>query len=331
MSLDGSFDVTLRNIQIRVSPPMLADLLNAPRVTEAPYPYSSTSGPSNPAIYARLCGHKKDWDGRTPIPTNKFSLDYLLLSRVVFTNLYPTNHHSDVSLDKATLLYALIDDVPIDLGSHLCKVILEAHKSSKMRTGLPFANLVTRIALFHNVPIPETEPRISLKAPIGHQTIQISRAHIRRFLFDDKDPAPSSQPSRATPSGSQPSTSRPATLVPDTNQPGIQMVLDCLSCIQTRIDHIDSHIDSRLDHIVAGLEHIDTRLNNLEGQLHRIEDHLDTRIDGVDARVDGLHTHLERVDTRCESLAYRFEIMAARKHGHTMLEPNGGTFTNRQL
>ncbi|XP_035550399.1 uncharacterized protein LOC118349558 isoform X2 [Juglans regia] len=233
---------------------MLADLLNAPRVTEAPYPYASTSGPSNPAIYAKLCGDEWAWDGRTPIPTKKFTPDYLLLIRVVLTNLYSTNHHSDVDLDRATLLYALINDVPIDLGSHLCKVILETHQSKKTRSGLPFVSLVTRIAFFHSVPIPETELRIPLKTPIGRQTIQLSRAHIRRWPFDDEDPAPSSHPSRAMPSGSQPSSSRPSTLAPEPNQSGIQMVLDCLSRIQTRLDHIDSRIDSRLDHIVAGLE-----------------------------------------------------------------------------
>lgn len=96
-----------------------------------------------------------------PIPP-----DYLVLSRVVLTNLYPTIHHSDIGLDRATLLYALLNDVPIDLGRHLCRVILEAYRSNKIMTELPFASLVTRIVLFQSVVIPPTESPIPLKAPI---------------------------------------------------------------------------------------------------------------------------------------------------------------------
>ena len=100
---DGSFEVSLRNIVFRVTPGMVADLLHAPRVANPTYPYTRTSPPSPTVIVQCLIGHFSSWDGKTPILTSRFSPEFLILSRIVLTNLYPTGHQSDVGPDRATL------------------------------------------------------------------------------------------------------------------------------------------------------------------------------------------------------------------------------------
>ncbi|KAG6696740.1 hypothetical protein I3842_09G164300 [Carya illinoinensis] len=90
ISNDGSFDVSLRNIQFRVTPCMLADLLNVPRMTNFSYPYTRTSVPSKPTIAAFLCGYEINWDGRTPLHTVEFPLSISFLVRscsLTFTQL----------------------------------------------------------------------------------------------------------------------------------------------------------------------------------------------------------------------------------------------------
>ncbi|KAF5458930.1 hypothetical protein F2P56_022923 [Juglans regia] len=53
----------LRNIVFRVTPGMLADLLNTPRVANPTYPYTRTSPPSPSVIVECRIGHFSSWDG----------------------------------------------------------------------------------------------------------------------------------------------------------------------------------------------------------------------------------------------------------------------------
>ncbi|KAG7993269.1 hypothetical protein I3843_02G170200 [Carya illinoinensis] len=127
VSVDDSFEVSLRNVVFRVTPGMIATLLNAPRVSYPEFPYSRTSPPSPQVIATCLCGRPSSWEGITLISTARFTPDHLILSRIVLTNLDPTGHNSDVGLDRARLLYALINGVSIDLGSLSCRPIHVEH------------------------------------------------------------------------------------------------------------------------------------------------------------------------------------------------------------
>ncbi|KAG6682447.1 hypothetical protein I3842_13G142000 [Carya illinoinensis] len=193
VSVDDSFEVSLRNVVFRVTPGMIATLLNVPRVSYPEFPYSRTSPPSPRVIASCLYGRPSSWEETTPISTTRFTPDHLILSRIVLTNLDPTGHNSDVGLDRAFLLYALINGVSIDLGSLLCRDIVEAYRSSKIRIGLPLPCLITRLAVSQFVAFHPQEPRIALKAPIGRRTVQLSCAHTTPHpLRVEHPPAPSS-------------------------------------------------------------------------------------------------------------------------------------------
>ncbi|KAG6693116.1 hypothetical protein I3842_10G149700 [Carya illinoinensis] len=274
ISVDDSFEVSLRNVVFRVTPGMIATLLNAPRELYPEFPYSRTSPPSPQVIATCLCGRPSSWEGTTPISTARFTPDHLILSRIVLTNLDPTGHNSDVGLDRARLLYALINGVSIDLGSLLCRVIVEAYRSSKTRTGLPLPCLITRIALSQSVAFHPQEPRIALKAPIGRRTVQLSRAHTTpQPIRVEHPPASSSQPSSSRPSSSQPSTSapsssQPSSSAPGSSEPGLQQVLEYLARLDARFDRLEVKVDN-LQQLVT------QRFNDIERQLNEDDEDVD--------------------------------------------------------
>lgn len=54
-----------------------------------------------------------------------FTAQNCVLSRIVTSNIFPIGHASDIGVDRAHLLYALINDVSVDFGSHFCRVVVE--------------------------------------------------------------------------------------------------------------------------------------------------------------------------------------------------------------
>lgn len=140
------------------------------------------------------------------------------------------------------------------------------------------------------------EPRILRKAFIGRKTIQLSCAHIHPHVLDvEHPPTPTSHLSCSRPSSSTPSTSAQVS-----NELSIQIVIDTLSRMDTRLETIDTRFN-RLHHIDAHLDCNNTCLDSLDTLVQRIKDRLDTRIESMDARVSGLYTHLDRIHARFDS------------------------------
>lgn len=96
ISDNDSFEVSLQTIHFRVTPDMLANLLNAPRVPDMVYLYLTTLAPRMPIIVECLIVRYIAWNGRISLHMVKFPPNHLLLSRIILTNLYPTAHHSKI-------------------------------------------------------------------------------------------------------------------------------------------------------------------------------------------------------------------------------------------
>jgi hypothetical protein len=99
------------------------------------------------------------------------------LAKVVVTNLSPQARRSELTLKKATLLYAIVMRTPFCLCKHILHTMLEVRDENN--TSLSFGCLITQIYLRVVPNISESEPRSRIPDPLGIQTLMKSNAQLQ--------------------------------------------------------------------------------------------------------------------------------------------------------
>ncbi|PQQ00300.1 uncharacterized protein Pyn_14951 [Prunus yedoensis var. nudiflora] len=74
-------------------------------------------------------------------------------------------------LDRACLLYAIGNNVPIDLATYIFRAICRAAFPTSMPDSLPFASLITRFAMASHVPVEPTDKLYSPWSPLDNLDI----------------------------------------------------------------------------------------------------------------------------------------------------------------
>ncbi|PIN07250.1 hypothetical protein CDL12_20183 [Handroanthus impetiginosus] len=142
----------------------------------------------------RICGTEEvEWSlGRD---NNRKSFKASLLTResrnwlrFISSRMLPTTHLSDVSKERAILIYAIYEDVPIDLGFMINDVIKKA-AAGGARDGLPFPHLITSLCFQAGVQWDKSEELLQPDALIIDGTerqttteVAPSRPHKQRNL-----------------------------------------------------------------------------------------------------------------------------------------------------
>jgi len=93
------------------------------------------------------------------------------------TNLWTQARRSELTLKKATLLYAIVMRTPFYLCKHILHTMLEVH--DERNTSLSFGCLITHICLRVVTDISESEPCSRISDPLGIQTLTKSNAQLR--------------------------------------------------------------------------------------------------------------------------------------------------------
>jgi len=99
------------------------------------------------------------------------------LAKVVVTNLWPQARGSELTLKKATLLYAIVMRTPFCLCKHILHTMLEVR--DEKNSSLSFGCLITQICLQVVTNISDSEPRSRIPDPLGIQTLMKSNAQLR--------------------------------------------------------------------------------------------------------------------------------------------------------
>jgi hypothetical protein len=123
------------------------------------------------------------------------------LAKVVVTNLWPQAWRSELTLKKATLLYAIVMQTPFFLCKHILHTMLEVHDEKNM--SLSFRCLITQICLQVVTDISDSEPCSWILDPLGIQTLMKSNAHLRHEAQGGVLHPPPVPPLVATSSSSQ--------------------------------------------------------------------------------------------------------------------------------
>jgi hypothetical protein len=120
------------------------------------------------------------------------------LAKVVVTNLWPQARRSELTLKKATLLYAIVMRTPFCLCKHILHTMLEVR--DEKNTSLSFGCLITQICLQVMIDISDSKPRSRIPNPLGIQTLMKSNAQLRHEAQGDVPQPPPVTPIAAVPS-----------------------------------------------------------------------------------------------------------------------------------
>jgi len=103
-----------------------------------------------------------------------FAPMHRFLAKVVVTNLWPQARRSELTLKKATLLYAIVMWTPFCLSKHILHTMLKVR--DEKNTSLSFGCLITQICLKVVLDISDSESRSRIPDPLGIQTLMKSNA-----------------------------------------------------------------------------------------------------------------------------------------------------------
>jgi hypothetical protein len=122
------------------------------------------------------------------------------LAKIVVTNIWPQAHRSELTLKKATLLYAIVMQTPFCLSKNILHTMLEVR--DEKNTSLSFGCLITHICLQVVTDI-SSEPCLRIPDPFGIQTLMKSNAQLRHKVQGAVHQPPLDLPTAAAPSSSQ--------------------------------------------------------------------------------------------------------------------------------
>ncbi|XP_062149271.1 BRAP2 RING ZnF UBP domain-containing protein 1-like isoform X3 [Alnus glutinosa] len=169
---------------------------------------------------------------------NSIPIDFLqspqhLLARIVMQNIWPISRNSDVPLNRARMIFAIINQIPFCMCKHMIMMMIEMQEDNQI--ALPFGGLITKILKKKLANIPANEPMDMPEGNFGKLTVMKSNAQVHRFQEQD-DPVPSA------PSVSSSSTEPPNAAVLSI----LTQITDRLQSMNTRVTDQFQSMDNRL-------------------------------------------------------------------------------------
>jgi hypothetical protein len=135
------------------------------------------------------------------INISAFAPMHRFLAKVVVINFWPQARRSELTLKKATLLYAIVMRTPFCLCKHILHTMLEVR--DEKNTSLSFGCLITQICLQVMPDISDSEPRSWIPDPLSIQTLMKSNAQLRHEAQGAVPQPPPNLPITAASSSSQ--------------------------------------------------------------------------------------------------------------------------------
>jgi hypothetical protein len=144
----------VRGQTIQIDPQLISTVIGVPVLSVSGVPFS-------PGVEAPSIDFLHDLFGTRPqreekshshINIGAFAPMHRFLAKVVVTNLWPQTRRSELTLKKATLLYAIVMKTPFCLCKHILHTMLEKN------TSLSFGCSITQIYLQVGTDISDSDP-----------------------------------------------------------------------------------------------------------------------------------------------------------------------------
>jgi hypothetical protein len=166
----------VRGQTILIDPQLISSMIGVPVLPVSGVPFPDE---------ARIIDFLHDFFGTRPQREDKshsqinigaFGRMHRFLAKVLVTNLWPQAWRSELTLKKATLLYAIVIRTPLCLCKHILHTMLEVR--DEKNTSLSFGCLITQICLQIVTDILDSEPCSRIPDPLGIQTLMKSNAQL---------------------------------------------------------------------------------------------------------------------------------------------------------
>jgi hypothetical protein len=187
----------VRGQQIQIDPQLISVVIGVPvlPVFGVPFPDEAPSIDFLHDFFGRR--PQQEDKSHSQINIGAFTPRHRFLAKVVVTNLWPQARRSELTLKKATLLYANVMRTPFYLCKHILHTMLKV--LDEKNTSLSFGCLITHICLQVVTDISDSEPHSRIPDPLGIQTLMKSNAQLQH---EDQGAVPQPPPDLPTVSAS---------------------------------------------------------------------------------------------------------------------------------
>ena len=117
---------------------------------------------------------------RTSISVASLSPELRLPTMIMFSNIYPLSSIGYMNLGRALFLHDLINDVEIDVFSHIFHIVAKTVDRTVSRNCVPFCRLISRILKLKGVHPLEDDHPYPRPSPINIRTLHASMSHTKK-------------------------------------------------------------------------------------------------------------------------------------------------------
>jgi hypothetical protein len=191
----------VRGQTILIDPQLISSVIRVPvlPVSGAPFP---DEAPSIDFLHDFFGTRPQREDkSHSQINIGAFAPIHRFLAKIMVTNIWPQARRSELTLKKATLLYAIVMQTPFCLCKYILHTMLEVR--DEKNTSLSFGCLITQICLQVVPDISDSEPRSWIPDPLGIQTLMKSNAQLWHEAQGAVPQPPPDLPTAAASSSSQ--------------------------------------------------------------------------------------------------------------------------------
>jgi hypothetical protein len=166
----------VRGQPIQIDPQLISAMIGVPVLPVSGVPFPPGDEAPNIDFLHDFFGMRpqREEKSHSQINIGVFAPMHRFLAKVVVTNLWPQARRSELTLKKATLLYAIVMRTSFCLCKHILHTMLEV--PNEKNTSMYFGCLITQICLQVVTDISDYELRSRILDPFGIQTLMKSNA-----------------------------------------------------------------------------------------------------------------------------------------------------------
>ena len=172
------FSTCVQGICMVVTPEIVSEVLDVPRVEHPEYPACAhLRTVSKDKLSSLFCETPSSWGDRQNTLCSAFAKGLRILNMVITFVLYPLSHYNTITKPCARFLLSLIEDLSIDFPSHFILSFIDVYKDTTTHDKLIFPLAIMRLLRHFSVSYP-VSPHFTFICAIDAATIKLSLAQL---------------------------------------------------------------------------------------------------------------------------------------------------------
>ena len=170
------FFTRIRGTHIPITPQLVAEVLQVPRIEFPDYPSCERLRTmSKDELMFAFYERPTTWGEHLFTPCQPFTKGLRFMNMVMTFVLHPFSHYNSITEPPVRFLLSLLEHLTIDFPSHFILSIIDVHLDSVSRDKLIFPSAITRILRHFSVPFPFSN-HFTVMCAIDYATVKRSEA-----------------------------------------------------------------------------------------------------------------------------------------------------------